>query len=53
MTSLDQKCVREARKWHHVVRIWLAIILSLHEVSSSKTYWENNVFRKTHECDHL
>ena len=27
MTSLDQKCVREARKWHHVVRILLAIIL--------------------------
>ena len=27
MTSLDQKCVREARKWHHVVRIRLAIIL--------------------------
>ena len=27
MTSLDQKCVREARKWHDVVRIWLAIIL--------------------------
>ena len=27
MTSLDQKCVREARKWHPVVRIWLAIIL--------------------------
>ena len=26
MTSLDQKCVREARKWHHVVRIRLAII---------------------------
>ena len=26
-TSLDQKCVREARKWHHVVRIRLAIIL--------------------------
>ena len=26
-TLLDQKCVREARKWHHVVRIWLAIIL--------------------------
>ena len=27
MTSLDQKCVREARKWHHFVRIRLAIIL--------------------------
>ena len=27
MTSLDQKCVREARKWHHAVRIPLAIIL--------------------------
>ena len=27
MTSLDQKCVREARKWHHAVRIRLAIIL--------------------------
>ena len=27
MMSLDQKCVREARKWHHVVRIRLAIIL--------------------------
>ena len=27
MTSLDQKCVREARKWHLVVRIRLAIIL--------------------------
>ena len=27
MTSLDQKCVREARKWHHVVHIRLAIIL--------------------------
>ena len=27
MTSLDQKCIREARKWHHAVRIRLAIIL--------------------------
>ena len=27
MTSLDQKCVREAHKWHHAVRIRLAIIL--------------------------
>ena len=27
MTSLDQKCVREACKWHHAVRIRLAIIL--------------------------
>ena len=27
MTSLDQKCVREARKWHRAVRIRLAIIL--------------------------
>ena len=27
MTSLDQKCVREARKWSHTVRIPLAIIL--------------------------
>ena len=27
MTSLDQKCVREARKWRHAVRIPLAIIL--------------------------
>ena len=27
MTSLDQKCVREARKFHHAVRIRLAIIL--------------------------
>ena len=27
MTSLDQKCVREARKWHYAVRIRLAIIL--------------------------
>ena len=27
MTSLDQNCVREARKWHHAVRIRLAIIL--------------------------
>ena len=26
MTSLDQKCVREARKWRHAVRIHLAII---------------------------
>ena len=26
MTSLDQKCVREARKWRHAVRIPLAII---------------------------
>ena len=26
MTSLDQKCVREARKWLHAVRIWLAIL---------------------------
>ena len=26
MTSLDQKCVREARKWRHAVRIRLAII---------------------------
>ena len=27
MTSLDQKCVREARKWHHAVHNRLAIIL--------------------------
>ena len=27
MTSLGQKCVREARKWHHAVCIRLAIIL--------------------------
>ena len=27
MTSLDQKCVREARKWRHAVRIPLAIKL--------------------------
>ena len=27
MTSLAQKYVREARKWHHVICIWLAIIL--------------------------
>ena len=27
MTSLDQKCVREARKWRHAVLIPLAIIL--------------------------
>ena len=27
MTSLDQKCVREGRKWRHAVRIQLAIIL--------------------------
>ena len=46
MTSLDQKCVREARKWRHAVRIRLAIILSLHEVSSSKTYWKNTFFVK-------
>ena len=26
MTSLDQKCVREALKWRHAVRIRLAII---------------------------
>ena len=26
MTSLDQKCVREARKWRHAVRVRLAII---------------------------
>ena len=26
MTSLDQKCVREARKWLHAVRIPVAII---------------------------
>ena len=26
MTSLDQKCVREARKWRHAVRVQLAII---------------------------
>ena len=26
-TSLDQKCVREARKWFNAVRIPLAIIL--------------------------
>ena len=26
-TSLDQKCVREARKWLHDVRIPLSIIL--------------------------
>ena len=27
MTSLDQKCVREARKWRYAVHIRLAIIL--------------------------
>ena len=27
MTSLDQKCVREARKWSHGVCIRLAIII--------------------------
>ena len=27
MTSLDQKCVREARKWRHGVCIRLAIII--------------------------
>ena len=27
MTSLDQKCVREACKWLHAVRILVAIIL--------------------------
>ena len=27
MTSLDQKCVREAHKWRHTVRVRLAIIL--------------------------
>ena len=27
MTSLDQNCVRKARKWLHAVRIPLAIIL--------------------------
>ena len=27
MTSLDQKCVREARKWRHAVRVRLAIII--------------------------
>ena len=27
MTSLDQKCVRETRKWRPAVRIPLAIIL--------------------------
>ena len=26
MTSFDQKCVREARKWRNAVRIRLAII---------------------------
>ena len=30
MTSLDQKCVREARKWRHAVRIPLAIYINLH-----------------------
>ena len=46
MTSLDQKCVREARKWRHAVRVRLAIIFILHEVSSSKTYWKNTFFVK-------
>ena len=27
MTSRDRKCVEGARKWHHAVRILLAIIL--------------------------
>ena len=26
MTSFDQKCVREARKWRYAVRVRLAII---------------------------
>ena len=26
MTSLDQKCVREARKWRHAVRVRMVII---------------------------
>ena len=27
MTSRDRKCIREARKWSHAVRILLAIVL--------------------------
>ena len=46
MTSLDQKCVREARKWRHAVRIPLAIIFIFTRVSSSKTYWKNTFFLK-------
>ena len=46
MTSLDQKCVREARKWRHAFCIGWPLYLSLHEVSSSKTYWENKFFVK-------
>ena len=52
MTSRDRKCVGGARKWRHDVRMLLAIILVLHEVSSSKTDREC-VFRNIHECDHL
>ena len=46
MTSLDQKCVREARKWPMLFAFRWPLYLSLHEVSSSKTYWKNTFFVK-------
>ena len=53
ITSRDRKCVRVARKWQHAVRILLAVFWALHEVSSSKTDWENAFFCKIYVCDHL
>ena len=37
MTSLDQKCVREARKWRHAVRIPLAISLYMKSLAQKRT----------------
>ena len=53
MRSRDRKCIGGAPKWHHAVRILLANILVLQEVSSSKTDLENAFFGKIHVCDHL
>ena len=53
MTSLDQKCVREARKWCHAVRIRLAIIFIFTLNLQLKNVLGKHVFRKTHACDHL
>ena len=46
MTSLDQKCVREARNGTMLFAFGWPLYFSLHEVSSSKTYWENTFFVK-------
>ena len=53
MTSLDQKCVRETRKWRPAVRIPLAIILVLYMKYLAQKRTGKIRFRKTHVCDHL